>query len=147
MHAQYCSCVTVCAHCTCIVYNYCRLSNSIVLHVVYCCVFINIVACILPCMQEWTRVEAKGGPGQPWPEDRNDHSAVSLYESDSNPANPELFIMWGADKNDKPMNDGWVYGVNVQQWRKVRQSVSNSIQPTLLKSQIKCNVLVPTFTT
>ena len=77
-------------------------------------------------MQEWTRVEASGGIGHPWPEGRDYHSAVSLHDSDSNPANPELMIMWGADKEDKQLNNGWVFGVNVQQWRKVRQSVSNT---------------------
>ena len=75
-------------------------------------------------MQEWTRVEASGGPGQPWPEGRDSHSAVSLHDSDSNPANPELMIMWG--EADRVLSDGWVFGVNVQQWRKVRQSVSNT---------------------
>ena len=71
-------------------------------------------------------MEASGGPGQPWPEGRIYHSAVSLHDSDSNPANTELMIMWGADKDDKSLNDGWVFGVDVQQWRKVRQSVSNT---------------------
>ena len=76
-------------------------------------------------MQEWTRVEASGGPGQPWPEGRSGHSAVSLHDSDSNPANPELMIMWG-QCGGEVLSDGWVFGVNVQQWRKVRQSVSNT---------------------
>ena len=40
-------------------------------------------------------MEASGGPGQPWPEGRDSHSAVSLHDSDSNPTNPELMIMWG----------------------------------------------------
>ena len=69
-------------------------------------------------------MEASGGPAQPWPEGRNDHSAVSLHDSDSNPANPELMIMWGL--GGRVLSDGWVFGVNVQQWRKVRQSVSNT---------------------
>ena len=71
-------------------------------------------------------MEASGGPGQPWPEGRNDHSAVSLHDSDSNPANPELFITWGDGGGSEVLSDGWVFGVNVQQWRKVRQSVSNT---------------------
>ena len=71
-------------------------------------------------------MEASGGPGQPWPEGRSDHSAVSLHDSDSNPANPELMIMWGLGGGDRVLSDGWVFGVNVQQWRKVRQSVSNT---------------------
>ena len=91
----------------------------------YSCVFIIIVACVLPCMQEWTRVEASGGPGQPWPEGRQAHSAVSLHDSDSNPANPELFITWGL-RGDEVLSDGWVFALNIQQWRKVRQSVSNT---------------------
>ena len=73
-------------------------------------------------MQEWSRVEASGGPGQPWPRGRSFHSAVSL--NDSNSANPELMIMWGAAGGGEVLNDGWVFGVNVQQWRKVSQSVS-----------------------
>ena len=81
---------------------------------------------VLPCMQEWTRVEASGGPGQPWPEGRDNHSAVSLHDNQRNPAEPELMIMWGADKNNNPLNDSWVFGVNVQQWRKVRRSVSTT---------------------
>ena len=76
-------------------------------------------------MQEWTRVEASGVPGQPWPEGRSFHSAVSLHDSDSNPANPELFIMWG-QADGEILSDGWVFGVDVQQWRKVRRSVSNA---------------------
>ena len=71
-------------------------------------------------------MEASGGPGQPWPESRSDHSAVSLHDSDSNPATPELFITWGQGGGDEVLSDGWVFGVNVQQWRKVRQSVSNT---------------------
>ena len=69
-------------------------------------------------------MEASGGPSQPWPQARWLHSAVSLHDSDSNPANPELMIMWGAS-GGRIFSDGWVFGVNVQQWRKVRQSVSN----------------------
>ena len=84
------------------------------------------MAYVLPCMQEWTRIEASGGPGQPWPEGRDSHSAATLHDSDSNPANRQLFITWGADKDDNPLNDGWVFELNVQQWRKVRQSVSNT---------------------
>ena len=71
-------------------------------------------------------MEASGGPGQPWPSGQDYHSAVSLHDSDSHPANPQLFIMWGADKDEKLLNDGWVFVLNVQQWRKVRQSVSNT---------------------
>ena len=71
-------------------------------------------------------MEASGGPGQPWPERRDYHSAVSLHDSDSNPANPELMIMWGEGGVNRVLSDGWVFGVNVQQWRKVRQSVSNT---------------------
>ena len=67
-------------------------------------------------------MKASRGPGQLWPEGRDHHSAVSLHESDSNLANPELMITWGADKEEKPLNDGWVFGVNVKQWRKVRQT-------------------------
>ena len=70
-------------------------------------------------------MEASGGPSQPWPEGRDKHSAVSLHDCDNNPANPELMIMWGYD-GDRVVSDGWVFGVNVQQWRKVRQSVSNT---------------------
>ena len=70
-------------------------------------------------------MEASGGPGQPWPKHRVNHSAVSLHDSDSNPANPELMIMWGAG-GGRVLSDGWVFGVKVQQWRKVRQSVSNT---------------------
>ena len=76
-------------------------------------------------MQEWTRVETSGGPGQHLPGVRSYHSAVSLHDTDSNPANPELMIMWGAG-GGKILSDGWVFGVNVEQWRKVRQSVSNT---------------------
>ena len=71
-------------------------------------------------------MEASGGPGQPWPEGRNYHSAVSLHDSDSNSANPQLFITWGQDADGDVLSDGWVFGVTVQQWRKVRQSVSNT---------------------
>ena len=71
-------------------------------------------------------MEASGGPGQHWPEGRQLHSAVSLHDSDRNPANPELMIMWGEGGGDRVLSDGWVFGVNVQQWRKVRQSVSNT---------------------
>ena len=70
-------------------------------------------------------MEASEGPGQPWPERRNYHSAVSLHDSDSNPANPQLLITWG-QADGEVLSDGWVFGVNVQQWRKVRQSVSNT---------------------
>ena len=70
-------------------------------------------------------MEASGGPGQPWPEGRWVHSAVSLNDCDSNPANPELMIMWGTG-GGRVLSDGWVFGVNVQQWRKVRQSFSNT---------------------
>ena len=70
-------------------------------------------------------MKASGGPGQPWPEGRFYHSAVSLHDSDSNPTNPQLFILWGTD-DDEVVSDGWVFGLNVKQWRKVRQSVSNT---------------------
>ena len=70
-------------------------------------------------------MEASGGPGQPWPEGQSGHSAVSLHDCYSNPANPELMIMWGAG-GGRIFSDGWVFEVNVQQWRKVRQSVSNT---------------------
>ena len=83
------------------------------------------MAIVLPCMQEWTRVEASGGPGQLWPKGRSDHSAVSLHDSDSNPANPELMIMWGQADGGIP-SDSWVFVVNVQQWRKVIKNVSNT---------------------
>ena len=76
-------------------------------------------------MQEWNKVECSGGPGQPWPESRSFHSAVSLHDSDSNPDNPALLVMWGTGDGGM-LSDGWVFGVNVQQWRKVRQSVSNT---------------------
>ena len=69
-------------------------------------------------------MEASGGPGQPWPEGQHSHSAVSLHDSDSNHANPELMIMWGYAGG--VLSDGWVFGVNVQQWRKVRHSFSNT---------------------
>ena len=71
-------------------------------------------------------MEASRGPVQHWPEGRWFHSAVSLHDSDSNPANPELMIMWGRRGGGRVLSDGWVFGVNVQQWRKVRQSVSNT---------------------
>ena len=70
-------------------------------------------------------MEASGGPRQHWPEHRQFHFAVSLHDSDSNPANPELMIMWGTGRG-RILSDGWVFEVNVQQWRKVRQSVSNT---------------------
>ena len=71
-------------------------------------------------------MEASGGPGQPWPEGRQLHSAVSLHDSDSNPANPQLFITWGEGAGGEVLRDGWVFRVNTQQWRKVRQGVSNT---------------------
>ena len=71
-------------------------------------------------------MEASEGPGQPWPEGRNYHSAVSLHDSNSNPANQQLFITCGQGADDGVLSDGWVFGVDAQQWRKVRQSVSNT---------------------
>jgi len=67
---------------------------------------------------------ASGGPGQPWPVGRTDHSAVSLYDSDTNPSNPTLMVMWGSDGNEV-LNDWWLFEVNAQHWRKVRQCVSS----------------------
>ena len=69
---------------------------------------------------------ANGGPGQPWPVSRSYHSAVSLYDSDSNPSNPTLMVMWGLGGGDEILNDWWLFGVNAQHWRKVRQSVSST---------------------
>ena len=69
---------------------------------------------------------ANGGPGQPWPVSRSDHSAVSLYDSDTNPSNPTLLVMWGDGGGGRILNDWWLFGVNAQHWRKVRQSVSST---------------------
>ena len=62
---------------------------------------------------------ANGGPGQPWPVSQEGHSAVSLYDSDSNPSNPTLMVMWGQG-DGVILNDWWLFGVNAQHWRKVR---------------------------
>ena len=70
-------------------------------------------------MQGWSGVVANGSPGQPWPVGRSIHSAVSLYDSDSNPSNPTLMVMWG-QADGEVLNDCWFFGVIVQQWRKVR---------------------------
>ena len=68
---------------------------------------------------------ANGGPVQPWPVSRAYHSAVSLYDNDTNPSNPTLLMMWGLGGGEI-LNDWWLFGVNVQHWRKVRQSVSST---------------------
>jgi len=68
---------------------------------------------------------ANAGPGQPWPVSRAYHSSVSLYDSDTSPSNPTLMVMWGDGGGDVILNDWWLFGVNAQHWRKVRQSVSS----------------------
>ena len=67
---------------------------------------------------------ANAGPGQPWPVSRSGHSAVSLCDSDTNPSIPTLMVMWG--DGGEILNDWWLFGVNAQHWRKVRQSVSGT---------------------
>jgi len=69
---------------------------------------------------------ANAGPGQPWPVRRDYHSAVSLYDSDTSPSNPTLLVMWGDGGGGGILNDWWLFGVNAQHWRKVRQSVSTT---------------------
>ena len=98
---------------------------TVLYYVVYSCVSVVIVECALSFIQGWSRVAANAGPGQPWPVSRAYHSAVSLYDSDTNPSNPTLMVMWGSDE-DEILNDWWLFGVNAQHWRKVRQSVSST---------------------
>ena len=71
-------------------------------------------------MQEWSQLVASDGP---WPEARNVPSAVSLYDCDSNPSDPVLMVMWGWDGGTKVLSDSWLFSINAQRWKKVRQSV------------------------
>ena len=104
----------------------------------YSCVSIVIVECALSFIQGWSRIVANGGPGQPWPVSRAFHSAVSLYDSDTNPSNPTLMVMWGHGDADEVLNDWWLFGVNTQHWREVRQSVSTTSFST--KQTDTCNI-------
>ena len=90
----------------------------------YSCVSV-IMECALSFIQGWSIIVANGGPGQPWPVGRTDHSVVSLYDSDTNPSNPTLLVMWG-QADGGILNDWWLFEVNAQHWRKVRQSVSTT---------------------
>jgi len=67
----------------------------------------------------WNQIVAGDGPDQPWPVSRDSHSAVSLQDCDHNPSDPALMVMWG-QAHSGILKDGWVFGVNAQQWRKVR---------------------------
>ena len=73
---------------------------------------------------------SSGGPGQSWPVARDDHSAVSLYDPDSDPADPAMMVMFGEDDDERNLSDGWTLRVNSEQWRKVQ-----------LKSRLQARVL------
>ena len=76
--------------------------------------------CDVLFVQEWTVVVASGGP---WPDARNVPSAISLYDCDANPSDPVLMVMWGWDGGTKVLSDNWLFNINAQQWKMVRQSV------------------------
>ena len=71
---------------------------------------------------------AGGVSSQPWPESRCFHSALSLHDSDSNPLDPTLLVMWGASEG-KVFSDVWVFLFRLQQWRKVRLCLHNTLLP------------------
>ena len=70
-------------------------------------------------MQVWSEMVSSGVPGQSWPVARTLHSAVSLCDPDSDPADPGMMVMYGADVNEEVLSDAWVLRVNTEQWRKV----------------------------
>jgi len=46
-------------------------------------------------------------------------------------------VMWGDGGGGRILNDWWLFGVNAQHWRKVRQSVSS----TSFSAEDICNIL------
>ena len=60
-------------------------------------------------------------PVQPWPEERDFHTAYSMYDPDSNPADPCLLIVAGSNKYDEPLGDVWLFRVNDIQWEEVSE--------------------------
>ena len=68
-------------------------------------------------LQTWTKIPASQIPSHPV--SREGHSAVSLHDPDSNPANPALLVMWGADDGCEILRDSWIFHLNQRQWRKV----------------------------
>ena len=62
-------------------------------------------------LQKWQHIcRENDNQGQPWPEARVGHTAVSLHDPDSNPKEPELLILWGQDDKSpvSTLNDSWV---------------------------------------
>ena len=75
---------------------------------------------VVTVSQAWSEVISSGGPGQSWPVARDGHSAVSLYDPDSDPADPAMMVMFGEDDHARNLSDGWTLRVNSEQWRKVQ---------------------------
>ena len=69
---------------------------------------------LVPCMQEWTKLE--GPKGVAWPVERVSHAACCLNYGEEH---PQLLVTGGVDKNDNTLQDAWILDVNSGRWREV----------------------------
>ena len=55
--------------------------------------------------------------GEPWPVARTDHAACCIgYAGD----HIHLLVSGGTDRDDKPLNDVWMFDLSWMKWKEVR---------------------------
>ena len=62
----------------------------------------------------------------PWPIHRQGHVSLSLFDPNGGPPEPALLVMWGIRDGLQLLSDGWIFYVNLRQWRKVYTSLYNT---------------------
>lgn len=58
---------------------------------------------------------------QPWPEERGAHTAYSMWDPDSKPANPCMVMVGGENRQNEPLGDVWLFYINTIQWEEVSE--------------------------
>ena len=81
--------------------------------------FSKCVQIVFP-LQHWT------GPvlpqtGQPWPEERQAHTAYSLWDPDRDPQHPCMVMVGGLSRRNEPLGDVWLFNINAIQWEEVSE--------------------------
>ena len=70
-------------------------------------------------LQHWTGPILPQSQEQPWPEERDDHKAYSMWDPDSDPQHPCIVMVGGRSRQDEPLGDVWLFHVNNIQWEEV----------------------------
>ena len=56
---------------------------------------------------------------QPWPEERQLHTAYSMWDPDSDPVDPCLVMAGGMRRGGDPLGDVWILHINSIHWDQV----------------------------